>query len=313
MGKTSFIYHPDCQLHLPGNNHPESPERLRVLIDSLISNELGNQLNWQKPEPAPSQWITKVHTVEYTAQVEKLSNSGNFRLNDDTGGNRHSYHAATLAAGAVLLAIDLVIGKDANNAFCAVRPPGHHARPDQGMGFCLFNNIAIGARYAQGKYNLKSILIVDWDAHHGNGTQEVFYADPTVFYFSLHEYPLYPGTGARNETGVGAGKKFTLNRPLPPRSGDPEFLESFTNFLFPAVSNFELDLILISAGFDAHRNDPLTTLKVTETGFSRATKMICDLAREKCSGRIVSVLEGGYDLTALKSSVRAHLEELLEA
>ena len=214
--------------------------------------------------------------------------------------------------GAVTQAVDRIIDDTLDAAFCAVRPPGHHALADRAMGFCLFNNVAIGARYAQQRHALSRILIVDWDVHHGNGTQAIFYDDPSVLYFSTHQYPFYPGTGARAETGRGAGAGFTINVPLPAGAGDAELIRAFQEELLPRALTFKPQLILISAGFDAHRDDPLAGLAVTEAGYAELTRIVRGIAEACCRGRIVSVLEGGYNLLALGRSVEAHLRTLLE-
>jgi acetoin utilization deacetylase AcuC-like enzyme len=211
-----------------------------------------------------------------------------------------------------LAALDEVLGKRVNNAFCAVRPPGHHAETERAMGFCIFNNVAIGARYAQMNHKLKKILIVDWDAHHGNGTQHIFYEDPTVFYFSVHQFPHYPGTGSDEEEGEGEGKGFTLNMPMCAGSGDLEYIEVFENILYPEAIKFSPDLILISAGFDGHKDDPLSNLNLSAGGFKRFTQVVLKVAEECCEGRVVSVLEGGYNLKAFSESISSHLSALIE-
>jgi acetoin utilization deacetylase AcuC-like enzyme len=210
-----------------------------------------------------------------------------------------------LAAGGVMAGIDAVLEKRVDAAFCAVRPPGHHAERDRAMGFCLFNNVAIGARYAQRKHSLEKIAILDWDVHHGNGTQHMFEDDPTVFYISLHQYPFYPGTGARGERGVGEGTGFTLNIPLPAGTGEDRYLRAFDEEIVPALTDYKPDLLLISAGFDAHKDDPLGGMLLTEESFAKFTTLLQDIAP------VVSVLEGGYNLEALARSVEAHLGVLL--
>jgi acetoin utilization deacetylase AcuC-like enzyme len=217
-----------------------------------------------------------------------------------------------MAVSGVLTAIDRVMEGSLLNAFCAVRPPGHHAESNRAMGFCLFNNVAIGARYLQKRHGLKRIFILDWDVHHGNGTQHSFYDDPTVFYFSTHQYPFYPGTGSEAERGAGEGEGTTLNCPLPSGSGDREMLSIFEKELASSVMSFSPDFILLSAGFDAHRDDPLASLQVTDGGFREMTRIVKSLAQTACQGRVVSSLEGGYNLAALARSVGVHLEILSE-
>jgi acetoin utilization deacetylase AcuC-like enzyme len=221
-----------------------------------------------------------------------------------------SLAAAETAIATVLTAVDGVIAGRHASAFCAVRPPGHHAEADRAMGFCLFNNVAVAARYAQKKHGLSRVLIVDWDVHHGNGTQNIFYDDPTVFYFSTHQYPFYPATGSTAEEGAGLGEGTTLNCPLPAGAGDREILDRFENKLLPAADAFKPEFIFISAGFDAHEEDPLAGLRVTEKGYARLTGFVKDLAARHAGGRIVSALEGGYNLAALGRSVEAHLRVL---
>jgi acetoin utilization deacetylase AcuC-like enzyme len=228
----------------------------------------------------------------------------------DTHACRESYDAALLAAGAVLQAVDGVMKGELSAAFCAVRPPGHHAESEAAMGFCLFNNIAIGARYAQKKYGVERVAILDWDVHHGNGTQEIFYADDSVFYISLHQYPYYPGTGAANETGTGNGEGLTLNCPMAAGSGWKEYEEAFRSKILPALHKFQPHLVMISAGFDAHKDDPLAHIQLTEDSFAEMTNMMMEIASKYCNGKIISVLEGGYDLQALARSVEKHVHAL---
>lgn len=243
--------------------------------------------------------------------VKGLSAKGYRPLDPDTWVSPRSYEVARLAVGGVLAAVDAVMEGRAHNAFAAVRPPGHHALPERAMGFCLFHNVAIGARYAQGRYGLRRALIIDWDVRHGNGTQEIFYEDPEVLYFSTHQYPHYPGTGAAGETGEGRGIGTTLNVPLQAGSGDPEILKAFREKLLPAAKGFRPDFIFISAGFDAHREDPLGGLAVSTGGFSRLTELVRGIAEEECGGRLVSALEGAYTLSSLSASVAAHLLALM--
>jgi acetoin utilization deacetylase AcuC-like enzyme len=221
-----------------------------------------------------------------------------------------SYEAALVAAGGVLSAIDAVVEKKAANAFCAVRPPGHHSLKDKAMGFCIFNNVAVGAKYIQKKHNLSDILIVDWDVHHGNGTQATFYDDPSVLYFSTHQYPFYPGTGSEAEKGDGKGLNYNINVPLPIGSGDADYVKAFKEKLEPAALAFSPDFVLISAGFDAHKDDLLGGMKVTADGFAQLTQIVKEISEKCCEGRLVSVLEGGYGLEGLADSVEAHIRIL---
>jgi acetoin utilization deacetylase AcuC-like enzyme len=225
----------------------------------------------------------------------------------DTHVCKYSFDAALLAAGAVIQAVDEVSTGRLTRAFCAVRPPGHHAESTKVMGFCLLNNVAIGARYAQRKHGVGRVAILDWDVHHGNGTQEIFYDDDSVFYISLHQYPYYPGTGAAAERGAGRGEGFTLNCPMGAGSVEKDYLDAFQTQILPALHRFKPELVMISAGFDAHKDDPLASIQLDEESFARMTNLVTEISEQYCGGRIVSVLEGGYNLQALARSVEAHL------
>jgi len=294
---TSIIYHPDYLLHETGN-HPERKERLLAIMHLIEETKI--DLHKIKPEPASIEEMQYVHDSEYINKVKEYSER-EMPLDPDTVLCRESYHAALLAAGGMISAVD------DGRAFALVRPPGHHALSDRGMGFCLFNNIAIGARHAQ-RTGYDRVLVVDWDVHHGNGTQHIFYDDPSVFYFSVHQYPHYPGTGSAGETGSGAGQGYTLNVPLPAGSGDAEYVNVFRNILIPAALEFDPDIVLVSAGFDAHIDDPLAGMAVTTAGFGRLASIVSSIADRCCDGRLAITLEGGYDLNALSHSVLAVLK-----
>ncbi len=264
------------------------------------------------PRSDLSDWIAQVHSPGHLSRLERLQpGTGIVRIDADTLMSSESYCVAKLAVEGTLAAADGIMTGQFTNAFCAVRPPGHHAEANRAMGFCLLNNVAIAARYLQHRHGLKKIMIIDWDVHHGNGTQHIFEEDPTVFYFSIHQFPLYPGTGRADEHGRGAGEGYTLNCPLPPGKGDDEYMTVFEKSLRPAVEAFRPDFILISAGFDAHRDDPLANMGVTEEGFGEMTRMVKDWARVHCEGRVLSCLEGGYHLDALARSVECHLNVYL--
>jgi len=307
-----FFFHPAFHGHDTGPSHPERPERLKAICDHLRAVGLWDSLIHQEPKAAPRDTLELVHPSSYIDAVECACREGPVALDPDTVASPGSWGAALRAVGAVTEAIDAVVSGQLTAAFCAVRPPGHHALADRAMGFCLFNNVAIGARYAQQRHRLERVLIVDWDVHHGNGTQAIFYDDPSVLYFSTHQFPFYPGTGARGERGEGSGTGSTINRPLPAGSGDQALIATFQEGLVPAADRFKPELVLISAGFDAHRDDPLAGLQVTEEGYAELTRIVRQVANAHAGGRLVSVLEGGYHLQALARSVEAHLRALLE-
>ncbi|MEK7688766.1 MAG: histone deacetylase [Deltaproteobacteria bacterium] len=307
----AIVYHPDYLRHKTGFSHPESPDRLTAIMRRLDESGLLKKLILIEPNPAKEEDILLVHSKRYFETIKSAWDNGCTALTSDTPISEESYRIALLSAGGVLTGIDKIMAKEIDNGMALVRPPGHHATPDQAMGFCLFNNIAIGARYLQKKYGIAKVLIIDWDLHHGNGTQYVFYEDPSVLYFSTHQYPHYPGTGSANEKGEGKGVGFTINVPM--RAGTPadEFMKEFRDTLYNKAIEFSPNFILISAGFDAHRDDPLGSLMLTEASYAEMTKIALDIANTCCKGRILSVLEGGYNLNALAMSVEAHLMAMM--
>jgi len=303
---TGFIYHDIYLQHDTRPGHPERPQRLTAIVTRLREKDLLSQL--VTPTPAPLEWLTTVHTLEYVQRVRKSCKEGVKYLDSmDTPISPKSYEVAVMAVGGVLAAIDGVMEGKFRNAFCAIRPPGHHALKDRAMGFCIFNNVAIGARYIQSRYGLSKVLIVDWDVHHGNATQAAFYDDSTVLYFSTHQYPFYPGTGSEEERGTGKGLDTNINVPLPAGYGDKEYKKAFEEILRPKAIEFNPDFVLISAGFDAHKDDPLGGMNVTARGFAEMTEIAKKIAEKCCKGRLVSVLEGGYNLNGLADSVEAHV------
>ena len=300
--------------HLAGETgHPERPERLIAIRDGLEKAGLLKTLSPIAPRRVTDSELTLVHNASYVALVRReLSNlRGLGELSTgDTMISPGSLEAAEFAAGGVLNVVDAVMSGKVRNAFAAVRPPGHHATPDRGMGFCIFNNVAIAARYLQKKHGIRRVLIVDWDYHHGNGTQDVFYNDGSVFYFSTHHYGAYPGTGSMQETGAGPGAGKILNVPMPPGAGDAQFLQAFEAQLVPAVRSFKPDFILISAGFDGMSRDLLGQFDITPKGYAALTRVVVKLADEFSHARLVSVLEGGYRLDGLAESVVVHVKAL---
>ncbi|MGB2697188.1 MAG: histone deacetylase [Candidatus Zixiibacteriota bacterium] len=308
--RTGFIYHQDYLKHNTGERHPENSRRLVHLLEHLRDTEIWKELELIKPHNPSPKWIKLVHSSDYIKSIEEACKNGVEMLDADTIISSDSYNVALLAVGGVLAGVDAVIKKRVENVFCAVRPPGHHAEHERAMGFCIFNNVAVATRYVQKKHDLKKVLIVDWDAHHGNGTQNAFYQDPSVYYFSVHQFPHYPGTGREDEIGEKEGTGFTLNMPMAAGSGDVEYLEAFENILYPAAKQFSPDFVLISAGFDGHKDDPLSNLNLTAEGYKNLTQIIMDLSKECCQGKVVSVLEGGYNLKVFSESVEAHLTAL---
>ena len=310
MNKTGFLFSEKFMDHRTGD-HPECPERLKAIKAAVDSGKIGENLIFIEPEEATQEQISLIHPLEYIKSVMDSCKLGDRFLNADTMICRRSYDTALLAVGGVLKVLSLIHDGTLKNGFCAVRPPGHHAESNRAMGFCLFNNVAIAARYAVSSMGSKKVFIIDWDIHHGNGTQNAFYTDSDVFYSSLHQYPYYPGSGGSYETGRGKGKKFTLNFPLNPYKGDETYISIFKEKLIPTLVEYKPDLIIISAGFDAHEKDHLASMNITSDGFYRMTRLVCEAAESVCEGKILSVLEGGYNLKALGESVVLHLKGLL--
>ncbi|MBU4129049.1 histone deacetylase [bacterium] len=324
--KTGLVYSDEYLKHDTGN-HPENSKRLEAILSLLKEKNVLKYLTFINPRKADLKEIEYIHSPSYIQEVREICQGGGGFLDSDTPVSSESFEVALLAAGGVFSAIDRVVARkvtfgdhvptpwsardglygvdDLDSAFCLIRPPGHHALREKGMGFCVFNNVALGAKYAQNKHHLKKVLIIDWDVHHGNGTQEAFWHDPSVLYFSVHQYPHYPGTGNIKEIGEGKGRGYTVNIPLPSGCGDEDYVYIFKEILLPIAKEFKPDITLISAGFDAHQDDPLGGMNLTSQGYGALTSLV-----KKSSKKIVSCLEGGYNLKALRESVLAHLDSL---
>ncbi len=307
---TAYLYSPIFLEH-EKEGHPESPERLRAIMRMLKESDILPRLVALEPIIASDAQIGAVHSADHIARVKGLVSRGGGQFDSDTYCNSRSLDAARLAAGAVIRAVDAVMNREVDNAFAFGRPPGHHATPNRPMGFCLFNNIAIAAQYALTQHHLERVLIIDYDVHHGNGTQDIFYETSRVLYFSTHQYPHYPGTGDYDEIGEGEGIGFNVNVPLPPRVGDEGFQRVFDDLLFPIAERYRPQLILVSAGYDAHWSDPLAMENLSIAGYTSLARTVIAMAHELCDGRIVFTLEGGYNLPALAHGVAATLRAML--
>ncbi|MCK4835686.1 MAG: histone deacetylase [Candidatus Aminicenantes bacterium] len=313
-GKTAYLNDDAYLKHDTGGFHPGRPERLMAINKMVDQSDWNRNLLEINAHDVGLDIVSLVHDREYIEKVRRECETGYSVLSTgDTNICPKSYSVALKAVGGVLNAVDAVMNGKAKNAFCAVRPPGHHASQHQGMGFCVFNNIAIAARYAQKKHGLERILIADWDVHHGNGTQDIFYHDESVFFMSTHQYPWYPGTGHFSETGEGKGRGFTLNRHFPAGAGNLEILTVFKNDFLTAARDFKPDLTLISAGFDSRKGDPLGQFLIDDEGFRELTKIMLEISHINGNGRLLSILEGGYNLEGLSQAIHAHLGELSKA
>lgn len=307
---TQLLYDSSMLDHDTGQ-HPESPQRLVAIWQGLEAGGLVARLAMPNFSPAGMDDLCSVHEPAYVRSIEQLAKNGGGAIDPDTPVSRQSYDAAIMAAGATVAAVDAVLDGAADNVFALVRPPGHHARPQGGMGFCLFNNVAVAVRHALRRRVASKVLIVDWDVHHGNGTAEVFHSDPDVLYFSTHQAPLYPGTGSIDDIGVASGRGATVNVPLPAGVGDDGYLAVFRSILAPLARRFQPQLVVVSAGYDAHWMDPIGNMAVSVAGFAALTDCVRDLARDLSHGHLVLALEGGYSLPALSSSVVATIQVLL--
>jgi acetoin utilization deacetylase AcuC-like enzyme len=307
-----LIYDPALLTHDTGPSHAENRRRLEAIMGALEKDErLNSLLHRIPPEPATPEDLLRCHSEAMVRGIREYIERGGTHLDGDTPVSRESYNVACLAAGAAIGAVNAVMASEGSRAFAVVRPPGHHATDQRPMGFCIFNNAAIAARYAQKVHGLERVLIVDWDVHHGNGTQDIFWTDDTVFFFSTHQYPHYPGTGARSETGDGKGLGYTLNIPLAARTSAASHREAFRAALKDIEDRFHPDLVIVSAGFDSHRGDPLGSLMLEDADFSEMTKDVLRIAEKHSKGRVVGLLEGGYNLDLLGGAVLSHLTALL--
>jgi len=304
-----FYYHPIFLEHLHDVRHPENPERLELIKDYLIEKGIWDSMKVKMSQPADIKWIETTHSSEYVHFVKVACEKAPQILDGgDTVVTTRSYEAALYAAGACIMGVDDLLNNQANSVFCAIRPPGHHAEFAHAMGFCLFNNVAIAARYALQNYGLKRIFILDWDVHHGNGTQNTFEYSDEVFFCSIHQSRLYPGSGDSAETGKGSGEGFTLNFPLPAGSADKDYISLVTERIIPELRKYGPELLIISAGFDAHDEDPLASMKLSSECYGEMTRLLRSAMQKYNDGKILSVLEGGYHLNHLAESVFAHLQ-----
>lgn len=314
MAKTAYLYDRIFLEHDTGWGHPECSERLQAIDAKLKAAPYYRDLVRVDPKQADYKYIELIHDRSYIARVKKEIEGGTEYLDSmDTGVCPRSFEVALFAAGGGLAMCDIIMKGKAAHGFCAVRPPGHHAERDYAAGFCIFNNIAIAARYLQVDHKIRRIAVVDWDVHHGNGTQHSFERDGSIMYTSMHQYPHYPGTGSREEMGVGEGKGATLNLPMRAGSGDEEYREAFRDVIMPALGEFEPEVILISAGYDAHRADPLSSIRLSSEMYYEFTKMLLELARLYSKNRVIAFLEGGYDLAALSEGVEQTMRAFVES
>ena len=311
----TLVFHdPLCLRHLAGRQHPERPGRLEALLRSLGAAPFRDRIRLVESRPAREEDILLAHSRDYLERVKREVAEGRDHLSTgDTELSPDSLAAALAASGAVIQAVDAVLGGQARNAFCAVRPPGHHASAARGMGFCIFNNVAVGARHALRRRGLARVLIADWDVHHGNGTQDLFWSDGSVLFFDTHQDPWYPGTGSQSETGEGKAKGLIINRPFPAGAGRREILGAFREVLVPAAERFRPELVMVSAGFDSRVGDPLGQFTLTDQDFADLTDLMLEIAARHAAGRLVSVLEGGYSLEGLASAAGAHVGRLAAA
>ena len=308
----TLLYLDDVFSRHDTGRHPENARRIEAIKNQFIERGLVDRCQRPAWAPATDQQQHRAHTEAYTSQVRSFAEAGGGQIEQDTVVSPQSWHVTQHAAGAACDAVDRIVAGESTNAFCAIRPPGHHALRGAAMGFCLLNNVAIAARHATEALGLDRVLIIDWDVHHGNGTQAIFYEDPQVGFYSIHRWPFYPGTGDSNETGTGTGLGTTRNDPIPFGTDRKSFVDQFTRSVEQFAAHMQPQLILLSAGFDAHRKDPIGSLGLETEDFAKLTRIILSVANHHCDGRLVSLLEGGYDPQALAESASLHVEALLE-
>ena len=305
---TAIVTHKDCILHETGINHPESKERL-IAVNKSLKAFKSSKIKWFEGQEIESKYFYEVHTKSYFQDIKKKSPTDEpYRIDADTILSKDSLRAALVATGSVCKAVDLVLKGNFRNAFCPIRPPGHHAEPERAMGFCFFNNVAIAANYAKIKYGINKCAVIDFDVHHGNGTQKMFWDKPNMFYASTHQEGIFPGTGFKDETGI---KNNIINVPLPAGTDSELFKKSYDDLIIPALNKFAPDIIFVSAGFDAHIDDPLADFRLTNKDFYWITKRLNDFAIKNCKGKLISCLEGGYNIKALSESSLEHVKGLI--
>jgi acetoin utilization deacetylase AcuC-like enzyme len=309
MLRTGIVVDARYQEHYTGRNHPERPARIGTLL-TLVETYQRSGMKRFEPRPATPEELALIHDPAHIGRVAATAEKDYFAFDADTPVSSQSYATALLATGGLLTVLEAIMTHEVDNGFALVRPPGHHAERNRAMGFCLFNSAAIGAQYLREKFGLQRVLVMDWDLHHGNGTQHSFYDDPGILYVSTHQYPYYPGTGAAEEAGQGQGEGYTVNLPIPAGWGDREYQELFQGVVDPICRQFKQQFVLISAGFDAHARDPLGGLAVTEEGFAALARILLRIAGDHAQGRCAAILEGGYDLEGLQQSVMRVLDEM---
>jgi acetoin utilization deacetylase AcuC-like enzyme len=309
MLRTGIVVDARYQDHYTGRNHPERPARIGTLL-KVVEEYQRSGIQRLAPRAATPEELALIHDPAHIGLVAATAKKEHFAFDADTPASGQSYSTALLATGGLLTLLETIMTHEVDNGFALVRPPGHHAERNRAMGFCLFNSVAVGAQYLREKFGLRRVLIMDWDVHHGNGTQQSFYDDPGVLYVSTHQYPYYPGTGAAEEAGRGQGEGYTVNLPIPAGWGDPEYQELFQEVIDPICRQFDPEFVLISAGFDAHRRDPLGGMEVTEDGFGAMARVLLRIARDHAQDRCAAILEGGYDLEGLQQSVLRVLDEM---